>query len=151
VRPSEPLGACSRTPGRRPEWARSLDEVRGAPLILVANELLDCLPARQFVRAATGWTEQVVADRPAPPSAAAGRRGCCPTPARPVCEVSAAQAAWARAWAAAGRDGGAALLIDYGRAEPGFGDTLQASAGPGRSTPSPPGRGRPHRARDFRR
>jgi len=42
-------------------WAATLDEVPGgAPLILIANELLDCLPARQFVRTAVGWAEQVV-------------------------------------------------------------------------------------------
>lgn len=29
-----------------------------APLILVANEVLDCLPARQFVRTETGWAER---------------------------------------------------------------------------------------------
>ncbi|MEJ0066417.1 MAG: SAM-dependent methyltransferase [Caulobacteraceae bacterium] len=31
-----------------------------APLLLVANELLDCLPARQFQRTASGWAERVV-------------------------------------------------------------------------------------------
>ena len=47
-----------------------------------------------------------------------------------VLEVSAAQANFG---AAVGRriarDGGAALLIDYGRDTPGYGDTLQALAG----------------------
>ena len=44
-----------------------------------------------------------------------------------VYEQSAAQAALgAQLGARVARDGGAALLIDYGRAEPGFGDTLQA-------------------------
>jgi SAM-dependent MidA family methyltransferase len=114
-------------------WATSLDEVPGgAPLLLIANELLDCLPARQFVRTAVGWAEQVVG------LDAEGRLafGLASTPAAAllpdapqgvVFEQSAAQAALG---AALGRrlaaDGGAALLIDYGRAEPGFGDTLQA-------------------------
>jgi SAM-dependent MidA family methyltransferase len=114
-------------------WAVSLDEVpAGAPLLLVANELLDCLPARQFVRTAVGWAEQVVG------LDADGRLafGLSPTPAGEllpdappgaVFEQSAAQAALG---AALGRrlaaDGGAALLIDYGRGEAGFGDTLQA-------------------------
>jgi SAM-dependent MidA family methyltransferase len=114
-------------------WAESLDAVPGgAPILLVANELLDCLPARQFVRTAAGWAEQVVGldDK--------GRLafGLAPTPAAgllpdapqgAVFEQSAAQAALG---SQIGRrvvvDGGAALLIDYGRAEPGFGDTLQA-------------------------
>ena len=44
-----------------------------------------------------------------------------------VFEQSAAQAALGAALGARiVRDGGAALLIDYGRSEPGFGDTLQA-------------------------
>lgn len=119
--------------GEAVRWATALDEVPdGAPLILIANELLDCLPARQFVRTAVGWAEQVVglddqgqlafglAATPAAsllPDAAEGA----------VFEQSAPQAALG---SALGRriaaDGGAALLIDYGRAEPGFGDTLQA-------------------------
>ena len=114
-------------------WAASLDEVPGgAPLLLLANELLDCLPARQFVRTAIGWAEQVVG------LDAEGRLafGRTPTPAAgllpdapegAVFEQSPAQTALG---SAIGRriaeDGGAALLIDYGRAEPGFGDTLQA-------------------------
>jgi len=119
--------------GETVRWAASLAEVPGgAPTLVVANELLDCLPARQFVRTAIGWAEQVVgldadgelafglAATPAAgllPDAAPGQ----------VFEQSAAQAALG---ADLGRriaaDGGAALLIDYGRAEPGFGDTLQA-------------------------
>ena len=114
-------------------WARSLDEVPGgAPVLLVANELLDCLPARQFVRTAVGWAEQVVGldarGRLAFGLAATPAVGLLPDAAEgAVFEQSAAQAALG---GELGRrivaDGGAALLIDYGRAEPGFGDTLQA-------------------------
>jgi SAM-dependent MidA family methyltransferase len=132
VETSAPLEALqAERLGERVRWARSLDEVPGgAPLILVANELLDCLPARQFVRMATGWTEQVVAAAPdgglqfarvpAPVQLPDAREGV-------VLERSAAQEALG---AALGQrltqDGGAALLIDYGRDRPGFGDTLQA-------------------------
>jgi SAM-dependent MidA family methyltransferase len=119
--------------GDRCRWAERLDQVPdGAPLILVANELLDCLPARQFVRTAVGWSEQVVGlDRDGElgfgliPSPVAGLL----PDARPgeVFEQSPAQAALgAELGARIAADGGAALLIDYGRAEPGFGDTLQA-------------------------
>jgi SAM-dependent MidA family methyltransferase len=114
-------------------WAADLADVPlGAPLLLVANELLDCLPARQFVRTAAGWAEQVVgldvdgelsfglAATPVAsllPDAAVGQ----------VYEQSAGQAALgALLGERVACDGGAALLIDYGRAEPGFGDTLQA-------------------------
>jgi NADH dehydrogenase [ubiquinone] 1 alpha subcomplex assembly factor 7 len=114
-------------------WAGSLAEVPdGAPLALVANELLDCLPARQFVRTSIGWDEQVVG------ADAQGRLafGRVPSPASmllpeaapgAVFEHSGAQAALGSEIAARlVRDEGAALLIDYGRAAPGFGDTLQA-------------------------
>jgi SAM-dependent MidA family methyltransferase len=132
VETSEPLAARQAEKlGDRVRWARSLDEAPGGrPLLLVANELLDCLPARQFVRTATGWTEQVVGlDRqgalvfgrvPAPVTLPDAREGA-------VLEQSAAQAALGTALGERlARDGGAALLIDYGRDRPGFGDTLQA-------------------------
>lgn len=138
VETSEPLKARQRERlGDGPRWAASLAEVPGeAPLILFANELLDCLPVRQFVRTATGWAEQVVglADQ----GGSGGRLafGRVATPAGTllpdaregaVFEHSAAQEALgSEIGARVVRDGGAALLIDYGRARPGFGDTLQA-------------------------
>ena len=134
VETSEPLRRLQAD--RLPEdvrWAGALDEVPGgAPLFLVANELLDCLPARQFVRTPIGWAEQVVGLDDAGELAF----GLSPTPAAAllpdaapgqVYEQSAAQAALgAQLGARVTADGGAALLIDYGRDEPGFGDTLQA-------------------------
>ena len=135
VETSEPLRTRQRERlgdrmGGRIRWARSLDDVPGGrPLILVANELLDCLPARQFVRGPLGWTEQVVGlDRDAPWRSPGSRR---PGPAR----RSRGDGAGSLGRAAgpgfgpgrAARAGwGAALLIDYGRDAPGFGDTLQA-------------------------
>jgi NADH dehydrogenase [ubiquinone] 1 alpha subcomplex assembly factor 7 len=134
VETSAPLRALqAERLGEIVRWASHLAEVpHGAPTILIANELLDCLPARQFVRTPIGWAEQVVgldaagdltfglADTPAAgllPEAAVGQ----------VFEQSAAQASLG---AELGRriaaDMGCALLIDYGRAEVGFGDTLQA-------------------------
>ena len=134
VETSEPLRRLQAAKfGDRVRWAANLDEVpEGAPLILVSNELLDCLPARQFVRTAAGWSEQVVGlDRDGELAF-----GLIPSTvthllpdARPgeVYEQSPAQAALGAALGArVAQDGGAALLIDYGRAEPGFGDTLQA-------------------------
>jgi NADH dehydrogenase [ubiquinone] 1 alpha subcomplex assembly factor 7 len=134
VETSAPLRALQANQlGEAVRWAGSLAEVpEGAPTLVIANELLDCLPARQFVRTPIGWAEQVVglgadgelafglADTPVAsllPDAVPGQ----------VYEQSPAQAALG---AELGRriaaDDGAALLIDYGRAEPGFGDTLQA-------------------------
>ena len=132
VETSAPLQALQQERlGDAARWASSLDEVpEGAPLLLVANELLDCLPARQFVRTAAGWAEQVVGVGPdgalafgrvpAPPPIADAREGS-------IVEVSGAQAALGQMLGErVCRDGGAALLIDYGRDTPGFGDTLQA-------------------------
>ena len=127
---SEKLKDSPRTTFRH---ARSTSQVPGgAPLILIANELLDCLPARQFVRTAVGWAERMVAL--APDGALAFTLN--PTPAASllpdapegsVYEQSAAQAAFgSELGARIAADGGAALLIDYGRDRPGFGDTLQA-------------------------
>jgi SAM-dependent MidA family methyltransferase len=131
VETSEPLRARQRTVlGECVEWAGALREVPDeAPLILVANELLDCLPARQFVRTERGWAERMVgldaagqltfglAAAPLPREAPVGA----------LLETSPAQEALAAELGARVlRDGGAALLIDYGRAVPGFGDTLQA-------------------------
>jgi SAM-dependent MidA family methyltransferase len=134
VETSEPLRAIQQR--RLPEairWASRLADVpAGAPLILIANELLDCLPARQFVRTAIGWAEQLVGvdtqGRLAFTRSATPAAGLLPdAPEGAVYEQSAAQAALgAELGARLVADGGAALLIDYGRSEPGFGDTLQA-------------------------
>lgn len=112
-------------------WAANLQEVpAGAPILLVANEVLDCLPARQFVRTQRGWAERVVgldaAGALAFGLAVTAPREVAAEPGQ-VLEVSLAQEAFGmQVGALMARDGGAALLIDYGRAEPGFGDTLQA-------------------------
>ncbi|MEO6339337.1 MAG: SAM-dependent methyltransferase [Caulobacteraceae bacterium] len=140
VEPSPPLAACQRDrlegAAPTPKWAASLDAVPGgAPLILVANEVLDCLPARQFVRLDDGWAERRV-------GVDAGSRlyfGLAPVPAGfappagleasagALVEISTAQEGFAHALGAqVVADGGAALLIDYGRSAPEAGDTLQA-------------------------
>jgi SAM-dependent MidA family methyltransferase len=134
VETSPPLKAAQQARlGAQARWASALAEVpEGAPVILIANELLDCLPARQFVRTAIGWAEQLVGldaeGRLAfvrHPTPAAGLLPDAPEGA--VYEQSAAQEALgADIGARVARNGGAALLIDYGRDRPEFGDTLQA-------------------------
>ena len=115
-----------------PQWVDSLDGLPAGPLILVANELLDCLSVRQFVRTPKGWAERRVglSDEGGlafgfTPALQSGLPD--DAPLGQVLEISAAQANFG---AAVGRriarDGGAALLIDYGRDTPGYGDTLQA-------------------------
>jgi SAM-dependent MidA family methyltransferase len=115
-----------------PRWADSLAYLPSGPLILIANELLDCLPARQFVRNAQGWAERRVGLS----DAGALMFGLAPAlqsglpadaPLGEILEVSAAQANFGAAVGGRiAREGGAALLIDYGRDAPGYGDTLQA-------------------------
>ncbi len=117
-----------------PTWAASIDDIpAGAPVILIANELLDCLPARQFVHAGGGWVERLVGVGPDGALAfglAPTKDGSTPPPDSPILEVSDAQEALGQALGALiAREGGAALLIDYGRGEPEFGDTLQALKG----------------------
>ncbi len=122
-----------RLAGTPIRWVTRLDEVTGdGPVILIANEVLDCLPARQFIRTATGWAERMVgltdegdltfglSPRPV--------EGLFPTaPQGAVLELSAAQETMGAEIAALiARRGGAGLLIDYGRDTEGFGDTLQA-------------------------
>jgi NADH dehydrogenase [ubiquinone] 1 alpha subcomplex assembly factor 7 len=116
-----------------PRWAGSLDVVPGdAPLLLVANELLDCLPARQYVRTPQGWAERLVgldAEGRLAFGLAKSLAGVALPAAAPgaIFEHSPAQEALGEMLGARlARDGGAALLIDYGRDAPGPGDTLQA-------------------------
>jgi NADH dehydrogenase [ubiquinone] 1 alpha subcomplex assembly factor 7 len=117
-----------------PRWADRLEAVpAGAPLILVANEVLDCLPAHQFVRTEGGWAERMVGLNEAGnlafglkalQSPIKGEGG---NPIGTVVESSPAQAALgAEIGHRVTRDGGTGLLIDYGRDAPGPGDTLQA-------------------------
>ena len=137
VEPSPPLRTRQRERlGDRPRWAKSLDELADdAPLILIANEVLDCMPARQFAATGEGWTERRVGvngsgaltfvmeaatARPPPAPTSGAAEGM-------LMEYSAVQAAFAGQVAErVARQGGCALLVDYGRAEFESGDTLQA-------------------------
>ena len=122
-----------RLAAHAPVWVDSVEALPGdAPLILIANELLDCLHARQFVRTATGWAERLVG-LGADGSLAFGlsrspAEGLLPpAPQGAILEVSAAQTGFSAGLAGRiVRTGGGALLIDYGRDAPGVGDTLQA-------------------------
>lgn len=115
-------------------WTDGLEGLpTDAPLILVANELLDCLPAQQFLLTERGWAQRMVGLDADGELAfgllpAGGLERIAPeAPIGSVLEVSPAQAALGAVLGARiGAQGGAALLIDYGRDAPGPGDTLQA-------------------------
>jgi len=118
-----------------PRWVSALDRVEtDAPVILIANEVLDCLPARQFVRTEDGWAERRVGvtDDGALQFGLVKITGGFKRPEYDVepgqtVEISEQQAGFGRDLAALIKAAsGAALLIDYGRAKAAAGDTLQA-------------------------
>ncbi|KQW80860.1 class I SAM-dependent methyltransferase [Brevundimonas sp. Root1279] len=139
IEPSPPLRAAQARmladSDVHPRWVSSLDRIEtDAPVILVANEVLDCLPARQFVRTEDGWAERRVGVDDAGAltfglvriTSAFKRPAFDVEPGQTV-EISDQQAAFGRDLATLVKAaGGAALLIDYGRARPEAGDTLQA-------------------------
>lgn len=118
-----------------PRWHRSFAGLPDGPLVLVANEFFDALPVAQYVRRGGRWRERRVGTDPAtgrlrfvdgPPAAPPGAPED-PVPDGAVWETSPAGLALARAVArrlAAG--GGYALIVDYGHARGGFGESLQA-------------------------
>lgn len=139
IEPSAPLRATQARAlagaDLSPRWVRDLGRIEtDAPVILIANEVLDCMPARQFVRTDDGWFERRVGvtddnDLIFGLSAITGgfvRPAFDVEPGGAV-EISEQQAAFGRDLGALVQAAsGAALLIDYGRARPEPGDTLQA-------------------------
>ncbi len=109
-------------------WHDALADVPPGPLILLANEFLDALPIRQFVRRGGGWAERFVnggafVEQPAAaPDLDAARVG--EGAVTELCEAARAVAGHVARRVA--RDGGAALFLDYGPAESAPGDSLQA-------------------------
>lgn len=120
------------------EWHRDLDGLPALPLLLVANELFDAIPIRQFQKTTEGWCERriglaatdesfefvagpPISDLSILPDDATG------APTGTVCEYAPAREAIATRVAdhLVAHDG-AALLVDYGSLVPATGDTLQA-------------------------
>jgi NADH dehydrogenase [ubiquinone] 1 alpha subcomplex assembly factor 7 len=121
-------------------WYARLDELPDGPLIVLANEFIDALPIRQFVRRGGAWHERLVAND--------GRGGFCFTEGETVTLGNRAgdlpdqapdgsiletrPAVWTLLRELASRAALAplaVLIIDYGHVESGFGDTLQAVRG----------------------
>ena len=119
-----------------PSWHGRFDEVPPGPLLLVANEFFDALPTHQLVATARGWVERCVdldaegrlTYHLAQRRSSLGARLPDPTLGT-VAEVSPARTELARAIARRiARDGGVALIVDYGAWSEGpTGDTLQAT------------------------
>ena len=106
----------------------------GIPIYTVANEFFDALPVRQFVRTADGWQERYVTPPEAnsPDWAIVLHRPDDPPlfptlPEGSIWEDSPACQTVMQALATRlARDGGAAVVSDYGYAGPAAGETLQA-------------------------
>ncbi|GAA0867550.1 class I SAM-dependent methyltransferase [Brevundimonas basaltis] len=118
-----------------PRWVASLDRIEiDAPVILIANEVLDCLPARQFIKTEDGWAERCVGVTDAgelifglKKITTGFKRPAFDVEPGQTVEISEQQGVFGRETAALIKAAsGAALLIDYGRARPEAGDTLQA-------------------------
>lgn len=125
-------------------WHLDIAEVPDDPMILIANEFLDALPARQFIRHQDAWHErridmkrdafvfvigEAVDDSDIPASLREADPGSIFEVSDAVRDVTAAISA------RLAQSGGAALLIDYGHEKSGLGDTLQALKGHGYADP----------------
>ncbi len=118
-------------------WHPSLDEVPTGPAIIVANEFFDALPVNQMVKTGDGWHERQIEIDPAgklaftaAPDPVPGFDRLLPAdarqaPAQSIVEWRDDKVAMQMGRRLA-RDGGAALVIDYGHVESAVGDTLQA-------------------------
>jgi NADH dehydrogenase [ubiquinone] 1 alpha subcomplex assembly factor 7 len=126
-------------------WHHDLASVpMEGPVLLVANEFLDALPVRQLVMTPAGWRERMVVpkgdkfvciagDKPMDTAVPENRRKA---PEGTILETN--PAATSIVFEVAGRlaeQQGAALLIDYGYAQPQWGSTLQAVKGHRKADP----------------
>lgn len=115
---------AAKLAGRVAGWHAEVGEVPPGPAIILANEFFDALPIRQFIRRAGGWRERYVAEGIFVEQPCGHEEPATEGSIREICEAAREVAALLGARLAA--QGGAALALDYGPAESGLGDTLQA-------------------------
>lgn len=119
------------------EWCKDISEVPSGPIILIANELFDAIPSRQYVKSNGRFVERMIsADADGNLLFAAGsgsiEQSLLPSvgsiePDGSIFEIAPARNALMHQIAERIRkERGAALLFDYGHLQPGYGDTLQA-------------------------
>jgi SAM-dependent MidA family methyltransferase len=119
-------------------WHDRLEDVPGGPSLIVANEFIDALPVHQAVKHEDGWHERVVtvgadgnlgfdtAREPLRSFETSLPRASRGAPLGAIYEWRADSIALELGRRC--REQGAALIIDYGHAHSGLGDTLQAVA-----------------------
>ena len=127
ARQAAALAAC----GHQPHWHESVADALEGPVILVANEFLDALPVRQFQCRNGVWHERLVGLN----GEGSLSYGLSPVVASRLIDNAPDGSIIERADMALGlvsdiarhvsAHGGAALLIDYGAMQSGYGDTLQ--------------------------
>lgn len=117
-------------------WHDDIGSLPEGPFVLIANEFFDALPIHQYVRRPEGWRERAVglfdgrlqlglSPAPVPPSAIPS--SVRDAPVDQIVEVCPAGIEIMSGIAhRLARNGGAALIVDYGHARTGTGETLQA-------------------------
>jgi NADH dehydrogenase [ubiquinone] 1 alpha subcomplex assembly factor 7 len=143
VETSPALRQCQKQTlgGNRVQWHAELANIPAGPALIIANEFFDALPVDQYIRTADGWCHRCIGMEE-------GGETLCFIPGDPatlpeavsdiatgalqgsILEYSPASADHASQMASRmAEDGIAALIIDYGHARSGAGETLQAVRG----------------------
>lgn len=126
--------------GHEADWHDDLSGVPDGPAIAIANEFFDALPIAQLVRSESGWRERrlgfdgesgdplwTLTPGASPLAALLSPAVAATAGPGDIAEVSPASLSIAHALGQRiAEQGGAALVIDYGHAISGVGDTLQA-------------------------
>ena len=122
--------------GKELVWIEDIRELPDLPTIFIANEFLDALPFRQWIKTEQGWAERgigfkdgrfVFCLRPTLLPQSELPQGHIEQPIGAIFETAPARQAFATHIAGAlSRRRGAALFIDYGHRVGAFGDGLQA-------------------------
>jgi SAM-dependent MidA family methyltransferase len=119
-------------------WIEHVDELPAEhPVFIVGNEIFDAIPLRQYVMTEDGWRERMVAlDEDGSLLFAVGAATLQPEhlprdlptgkPGDIIELAPARESLLQRIAERIAHDGGAALFVDYGHLQSGFGDTLQA-------------------------
>ncbi|MGI9364391.1 MAG: class I SAM-dependent methyltransferase [Rhizobiaceae bacterium] len=117
-------------------WIRDLDDLPKRPTLIIANEFLDALPFRQWYKHEGQWLERAVGLmndaltlvlRPGGLDPALLPKDHAERPDGTLFETAPAREAFiSRAAEWISLNSGAALFIDYGHLETGYGDTFQA-------------------------